>query len=357
MTDSQRIIESMLSTRDSFAAVDALVELGRLDPVDYEACHSTPVITPYLYGSADAARVEVESIAAAARAMGLAEGDSGSCYGEGWARLCWRRVATPQLDLFMDSSATRTSREFAKALLQPDIEEAHRALAELERTDPGSALVRHGPVWLEALSVSQQGGPDAWQKIESDAALARSNMQDGDAFAALLWRRLADAPDIGRHPSAALARAADWEGVLKTVESSVADSPTPPFRHYIRASRAAMRLGRPGDAARWLAGACWHPQASQHECIAMIEDLVDEPTFQDFADPWFDDEISDWALFPGWLVLCGFRFQVEPPVTAPAWWGAVGNLSREAASVAARQELAQACPTLLRLWLSRRPRQ
>lgn len=362
-------VERLLTAHGVYRHLDWLVECGRLAPGDLVAWRdgeSPARLADLLYGDPLAIGAELGAAAAHAERLGLAPmaepagGAAGDPPGlpQGWAQSAWRRPEAPQLDLFFDSGGATRAHVLREALAGHDADAAETALAELERFDPGHALVAAAPQLIAALRGLPEDPACAWSAMETAAALAGSSLGDRTgAFLAELWRGLArrlDADDASPiHASAAWARVPDWRATAASLGSDPGAVTDPEL--LARGVRARRELGETQTAARWFCQLCWRwPELSGE-----IEHLADRVLgLASALESWDERDLAEgwgWQAFPSWLLLRGdLRPELagEMPGAPPAFV-ALGDLLARPDDIAARQRLKEAAPEILQAFLAR----
>jgi len=387
-----------LPERDLRALVDRLLlEQGRLDPLelllaadllayaDYEAwrlgrradLQGALVVDP-----AQAAEL-LERAAAYARAQRLTAtplvhrgwgagsgslhiGDQGAL-----ARACAFAYAPPadrpQLDLFQDSSTLLLEDDIARALAERRGDQARELVARLMRQAPGHRHLRGFLRLIQACdSAGQAGAEERLRELEAIEPLARALLGHRERdFLAPLWTALAEAltgqpfdpREPRRHASFAWARVGRWEAVSAAVEAEPGwrDHPLLVLAH----ADARWRQRDLVSARRDWMGLCWeHP--------AEAEPALGAAVFPDrrLAELWVTFGDLDEALatedFPAWLLCAepGTAAAVAPETAPPDERGSIYRLLHHLVSsgddIAARRELGERHPALLRQFLARR---
>ncbi|MEM9301862.1 MAG: hypothetical protein AAGE01_07110 [Pseudomonadota bacterium] len=361
------IVEGMVTRQGEFSVPDLLVETFRLAPEDLERwrARSSPALTGDLFGDHGRIAEEIEWALAHARSLDLrVETNSDRPTGGAlpklaadWAQLTLVPPAAPQLDLFMNGADPGRAHRLRQALVARDRPGALAALAELERADPGHALLPAAPALIEAVGRGFNGEREDWQWLEALQLRAEASLGDSaQAFLAPLWRALAVATaaqsSAHQHPSAAWMRVPDWDGVLASIGPDPARVDSPEL--LARGALASERSGAHRDALRWLYLLCWRFP----ETVDTIEHVAESLNLDAALDAWFDAEWPErigWEALPAWLVIGRWT---------PADRGAAEGGDAEdylaaceavtaPRDVAARQKLKAEAPILFRLFMAR----
>ena len=353
--DLQAQVDALLLEQGAFAPLELLFATGRLLYADYEAWRRGEVETldEVLMGRREAIRGELESAAAYARALGLAEqpqelgaprdGASGirALRVSGDARLAAliasRYVpvqSAPQLDLFFHNPVVVLVNGLTQALVAWDAGEAARRLDCLYAQEPNHpdlpafdrllAALRHPGRPIadcgEELELIAGIAPDAWRLL---GARARDLLVP-------LWRNLAgalrstpysaEAPML--HASYAWSEAQAWD----EVRASVLGEPQW-WRHVplaVRVIESSLRQRRRTEALSACFQLCWQAPDRAPEALAALK-------FPDLHDPWqrfLEGEEESLAAadgqsaltaadFPAWLLLDEPALAERMPASLP----------------------------------------
>jgi hypothetical protein len=216
----------------------------------------------------------------------------------------------PQLDLFLDASATHYCNDIVQALSARDQNEAERHLERLSGHDPGHILLGDLERLVEAgarLNMPVDKVPDELQWLENEIVpLAEERLRTFSRdFLVPYWRRLTgalegrvyDPAESRLHASYSASQALDWAKVCAVVEAEEGWDRQPELlKRYAVACEHVRRESQAWSAWFLL---CWRfPQQAQ----ALGEDgtpsLRQEWRRFDALEP-----VLAFSCFPAWLLL------------------------------------------------------
>lgn len=250
-----------------------------------------------------------------------------------------RQALQPQMDLFIDATASRLVNGIVQSLIGRDYAEARRLLDRLFEADPGHPRLGALEQMIEAGSRLAEPVHDCAHELEFlqqtlQPMAERELGRESNSLLVPHWRRLTAAlqdrpfdpvlPEM--HASFTAAQAFDWEGVISAVES-VAAWPDQPLL-IVRHAYACGRLRREILALQGWFQLCW--SFPDH-----VEAMATEP---DLGRAWrafsaLEPELSP-TDFPSWLLLQrpGLTSQLPLPDSdgsAPPSYALIHRLQRE----------------------------
>lgn len=248
----QAQVDAQLMEQGAFAALELLIDSGRLAYGDYESWRKRQIelLDSVLMGNTAKIRGQLEEAASYARSIGLVEQPQefhawhADAHGADnkplrisadaqLQRLIGSRYVParnlPQMDLFFDNPVVALTNGIVRALCARNPGEAQRLLDHLYAQAPNHADLAAFDSLLEALGRLQRPCEDAEHELDSLQQIAATakrllGAQYRDLLTPL-WKRLADGlagrafePDRPTlHRSFALSEAQDWPGVSAAV--------------------------------------------------------------------------------------------------------------------------------------------
>jgi hypothetical protein len=248
----QAQVDAQLMEQGAFAALELLIDSGRLAYDDYESWRRRQIdlLDGVLMGSPEKIRAQLEECAHYARSIGLieqpqefhawhadVEPDNGKplriSADPHLQRLIGSRHVpardVPQMDLFFDNPVVALTNGVVRALCARNPGETQRLLDQLYARAPNHADLAAFDLLLEALSHLQHPGADMQREVEfllqaAPVAKRLLGAQSRDLMAPL-WKQLANQlagkhftpehPSL--HRSFVLSQAQDWSGVSTAV--------------------------------------------------------------------------------------------------------------------------------------------
>jgi len=372
----------------AYTPLNLLLAEGRLDYGDYEAWRSGHIahLEEVLFGDPTQISQMIEQAEAYAIALKLVpeplhyriwgdESNSTLSFSPHPAReqsFCTKYCKSedqPQLDLFMDATASNLANRTAQALINRNNSEAKRLLQRLFDTDPGHA--RLGA--LERLIEAEQQlhcaitDPQKYLLYIQDKLTPLAEDELGSANHNLLvphWRHLTMAlegalfnPEHPKlHPSYTAAKAYDWQQVINVIQAELG------WQQHAdllwRYAKANERLLHQSAALQTYFQLCWNfPERAN--AIGKQAALPLQQAWKHFLT--LDPELPN-ELFPAWYLMSqpGLIHQLQPLNNAQQNTGIQtyqviyglyqktnpGSASLNAASIPLRSELKQLSPIL-----------
>ncbi len=363
-------VEELLTEHGAYDPLDLLVQLGHLDAEDVETWRNGrgELLADRLFGDRFKIGSLLASAAQYALSLGLAPVTATPLVRSGhpagmptdWASTRYRRVATPQLDLFFDGRTTSLIHKLVDSLARHDKQAAEQALDQLENNDPGHSLVAVVPQLITMLELDFSDPDGAWTRVNAAAALANAHLGGrAGAYLRPLWTRLAHSlqkdSTCGHHSSAAWARIPDWPA---TAASLGADPMTLGSAELLILGIIAQRhTGETGVARRWFCHLCWrYPQLGEE-----IEDLADHHLgLGEIVNAWLDLEFDPdwgWRELPCWLLLQGaLAPETAQDSQATEAFKALAIVLKARQDIKARQALQAVHPGVLKAFLDQQNR-
>lgn len=343
----QAQVDAQLMEQGAYAALELLINTGRLVYGDYERWRRGEIelLDEVLMGAKPKIQAQVEQAAEYASSIGLVEqpqefhpwtGSGARDHAKAlrvssdphFHQLIAARFApaqtVPQMDLFLDNPVVALTNGIVRALAGRHLGDAQRQLDRLYTQAPNHADLAAFDRLTATLERLNQPVADPREELRAllDITPTARRLLGREArdLLAPLWRQLADAlarhahsddePDL--HRSFALSQAQDWAGVAECIRAEPGWQRHAPL--CLRLARSGFyRQHRTEALAAWY-HLCWrHPERARREL-----DGREQPDssiaaawarFQDSEDdgPLFeagsDDRAPDVSDFPAWMLL------------------------------------------------------